>query len=103
MHRGLQYAPGQETAFLPVGRQANAKQLQHIVSVKLLELVNRLALDLLHQHGGGRLADATAITIEPSRPDTPIRADFELDTNHVTAEGIVVFVGVRECAQCPRW
>ena len=89
------HPPGQQAAFLPIGRQLGAEQLQHVLGRKLLDFVDRAAAGPLDQH---RAAAWLMQQPSPSNQASSTccrRVDRQLHADHVAAERVVVLVGVR--------
>src|SRR5687768_12460762 len=89
---GLQHAPRQQAAFLPIGGELGAKELQHVVGRKRLDFLQRAPFHLLHQHAGRGLADAAPFPREPRLPQPSFRPDLQLHVHHVAAQWVIILV-----------
>ena len=65
------------------------------LAVNCLDVLDRAAVELLHDHRGRRLADAAAVAVEEHLAEGAAVVDLQFHADHVAAEGIVVLVGVR--------
>ena len=60
-----------------------------------------LAVELLDQHRGRRLADAAAVAVEIDLLERPVVVDLQFQADHVAAQRIVVLVRVRAARTPP--
>ena len=81
-----------QAALLPVGRQPDAEQFEHVLGGELLHLFDRLAVELLDQHRGGRLADAAAVAVEVHLLERALVVDLQFQPDHVAAQRVGVLM-----------
>ena len=93
--RRLQHPPGQQAAFLPVGRKPGPEQLEHVFGREPLHVLDRLAVELFDQHRSGRLADAAAVAVEIDLLEPALPVDLQFQPDHVAAQGVRVLMRVR--------
>ena len=91
----LQHPPRKQAALLPVGCEADAEQLQHVIRRECLDVFHRAAVEFLHDHRGRRLADAATVAIEEQLAEGAAVVDLQFHADDVAAEGIVILMGVR--------
>ena len=90
----LNDAPRKKTAFLPIGSQPRAEQIEHFLGTEVFNLFYRLSLDLLHDHRRGSLANAATFAFKPGFTDV-IVLDPQFHFDDVSTKRIVVFMSMR--------
>src|SRR5690606_18620414 len=89
---GLQHHQPQDRALNPHVTDGEAQPLEHVVLGQGLDLLQRLALDLVGQDGRGGLADGAALALEADVGDAVLVVQGHLDVDLVAAERVVVLV-----------
>ena len=85
LHDRFRNAP----AFLPIGRQSGAEQVEHLFGREILDFLDRSAFHLLQEHRGRRLTDATSVAVEPRVADGALVVDLQFHLHHVAAQRII--------------
>ena len=86
---------------MAVGSEAGAEEAEHFLAGEFLDVRKRFAFDLLHEHRGGRLADAAAVAGKPGFADAAGAVDIQFHAHDVAAERIVVLVGMGASLSVP--
>jgi hypothetical protein len=90
---GLQHFETKQRALHTRRCQRHAHHVQYILSFQFLHIVYGLAGDVVHQHGGGRLADDATIAAERNLGDMcVVIAQLDVDADPVAAQGIILLV-----------
>ena len=99
-HR-LQNLEAKQSAFLATGRQTNFQQIQHVLSLKVSQFLQRLPLDRLTQNRRRGLADGTSLAIKKGFFDHVMFIDKQFDSNLITTYRISIRVRAGRMRQMP--